>query len=328
MNMWSSAKVKAWYADHPWLVGCNFLPSTAVNDVEMWLPKTFDPVTIDRELGWAASLGFNSVRVFLNFVVWQSDAAGLQGRINRFLDICEQHKITMMPVLFDDCNFANRVASAQPQPEPVPGVHNSQWVSSPPLAMVADPAARPELERYVRDIVGAFAHDQRVILWDLYNEPGNGEKSRPLMEAAFEWARAARPSQPLTVGPWIEKYEAFSHRMMELSDVVSFHHYGDLALAEEKLRICGEFGRPILCTEWLHRQSGNRFENLLPLFHARKIGSWNWGLVAGRTQTYFPWNSTAGAPEPAVWQHDIFRADGTPHDADEISCIRRFTRAS
>ena len=311
---WPAEKAWQWYNAQPWLVGCNFLPSTAVNDVEMWQKETFDAATIDRELGWAEQLGFNTVRVFLNFVVWREDAAGLKERFAEFLKIADRHGISVMPILLDDCNFAGRVAAVGKQPDPVPGVHNSQWVSSPPLAMVTDRAAWPALEQYVKDMVEAFGQDRRIVVWDLYNEPGNGmgEKSRPLMEAAFAWAREARPSQPLTTGAWVDFNSPFSRRMMELSDVVSFHGYDSPAEIEAKLKICAAHGRPVLCTEWLVRRGGNSFERLLPLFRDRKIGCWNWGLVAGRTQTYFPWGSPQGAPEPHQWQHDILRADGRP----------------
>ena len=147
-GVWPKERAAEWYRTQPWLVGCNFLPSTAVNDVEMWRRETFDPATIDRELGWARSLGYNSVRVFVNSVVWEADAEGLRERFAKFLDIAAKHRISAMPVLLDDCNFAGREAKAAPQPDPIPGVHNSQWVSSPPLGMVTDRAAWPkEVER-------------------------------------------------------------------------------------------------------------------------------------------------------------------------------------
>jgi hypothetical protein len=328
---WPTERANAWYAQQPWLVGCNFLPSTAVNDVEMWEADSFDAATIERELGWARDLGFNTVRVFLNYVVWEADAEGLKQRFDRFLAIADRLGIRAMPVLFDDCNFAGRVAAVRRQPDPVPGVHNSQWVSSPPLAMVTDQAAWQQLERYVKDLVGVFANDRRVVVWDLYNEPGNsgmGSNSRPLMEAAFAWARDMKPSQPLTVGAWTDFQSPLSRRMMELSDVVSFHGYDGRGGIETKLKTCGEYGRPVLCTEWLFRQGGNRFETLLPLFRDRQIGCYNWGLVAGRTQTYFHWGSPKDAPEPAVWQHDILRRDGTPYREREVAMIRYLTGAS
>jgi alpha-L-fucosidase len=330
-GQWPTAKAIAWYAEQSWLVGCNFLPSTAVNDVEMWQAETFDAATIKRELGWAHDLGFNTVRVFLNFVLWEADSSGLKTRFDRFLAIADQCGIRAMPVLFDDCNFAGRVADVGKQPAPVPGVHNSQWVSSPPLAMVTNQAAWPQLERYVKEIVGAFANDRRIVLWDLYNEPGASgmnTQSQPLLEAAFAWAREIRPTQPLTVGAWADFNTPFSRRMMESSDIVSFHGYDALAGLEQKLKICGEYGRPILCTEWLRRRSGNDFETLLALFRDRHIGCYSWGLVAGRTQTYYPWGSPKGAPEPKQWQHDIFRNDGTPYVPREIELIRSVTGKS
>ena len=328
---WPASKASAWYNARPWLVGCNFVPSTAVNDVEMWQRDSFDPATIDRELGWAQGLGFNSVRVFVNFVVWRDDPEGLKKRFERFLAIADKHGISAMPVLLDDCSFAGREAVPGRQPDPVPGVHNSQWVSSPPLKMVADRAAWPEIEKYVKDLVGTFGADKRVLVWDLYNEPGNsgmGAKSQPLMEAVFTWARQARPSQPLTVGAWANLRDAMQRRMMEISDVVSFHGYDARPEIEAKLKLCGEFGRPVLCTEWLLRQGGNTPQTLLQLFRDRKIGCYNWGLVAGRTQTYMPWGSARGTPMPKLWQHDLFHKDGSPFDPAEVQLIRRVTGVS
>jgi hypothetical protein len=324
-NRWTAERAWSWYRARPWLVGCNFLPSTAVNDVEMWQQDSFDPETIDRELGWAEALDFNTMRVFVNYVVWRADAAGLKKRFGEFLEIADRHGMTVMPILFDDCNFAGRVANAERQPEPIPGVHNSQWVSSPPLAMVTDPSAWSLLEPYVQDLVGTFGRDRRIVVWDLYNEPGNsglGEKSRGLMEAAFGWARHCQPTQPLTCGAWEDFASPLSRRMLELSDVVSFHGYDPVPGIEAKLQICASYGRPVLCTEWLVRRGGNTFEQLLPLFRDRQIGCWSWGLVAGRTQTYFPWGSPPGAPEPQPWQHDILRGDGTPFNALEVQFIK------
>ena len=309
-GQWTAERARNWYAGQPWLVGCNFLPSTAVNDVEMWQEETFDAATIDRELGWARDLGFNTVRVFLNYVVWEADAEGLKSRFNQFLDIAAKHHISVMPVLLDDCNFAGREAKAGPQPDPVPGVHNSQWVSSPPLKMVTQRSAWPRLQKYVKEMIATFGQDRRVVVWDLYNEPGNsgmGEQSLPLVEAAFAWAREANPDQPLTVGVWADFDGEMSRRMFALSDVVSFHAYDDPQGVRDKITLCASFERPVLCTEWLRRQTGNTFENLLPVFDEHQVGCYHWGLVAGRTQTYYPWGSPQNAPEPTQWQHDLFR---------------------
>jgi hypothetical protein len=326
-GQWTAERARAWYAAQPWLVGCNFLPSTAVNDIEMWQADTFDVATIERELGWARELGFNSVRVFLNYVVWEADAAGLNERFQRFLEIAARQGISVMPVLLDDCNFAGREAKAGPQPDPVPGVHNSQWVSSPPLRMVTQRGDWAQLERYVKELIGTFGQDRRVVAWDLYNEPGNsgmGQRSLPLVEAAFAWARETNPDQPLTVGVWTDFDGEMSRRMFALSDVVSFHAYDDPQGVRHKIALCDEFERPVLCTEWLRRQTGNTFENLLPVFDEHHVGCYHWGLVAGRTQTYYPWGSAQDAPEPAQWQHDLFRGDGSPFSQTEWSFIKAY----
>lgn len=324
---WSKDRAQAWHRNQPWWVGCNFLPSSAVNSVEMWQRATFDPATIDRELGWARQWGLNSVRVFVNYVVWEADAEGLRRRFAEFLDIAARHRISVMPVLLDDCNFAGREAKAGPQPDPIPGVHNSQWVSSPPLRMVADRGAWPKIERYVKDMVGWFGRDRRVVVWDLYNEPGNsgmGEKSLPLVEAAFAWARQVDPIQPLTVGAWADFRDAMSQRFFALSDVISFHAYDPPQGVEAKINLCAAWGRPMFCTEWLRRQEGNDFERLLPVFARHNVAAYHWGLVAGRTQTYYPWGSPKDSPEPRPWQHDLLRRDGSPFSESESRFIRAF----
>lgn len=315
---WPAEKAWAWYHAQPWRVGCNFLPSTAVNDVAMWQKESFDAPTIDRELGWARELGFNTVRVFINYAVWEADPAGLQGTFRRFLDLADRHGLATLVILFDDCFKPE--PSVGPQPDPEPGVHNSQWVQSPGAKRRDNRAAWPQLEHYVTGMVGAFASDPRVLAWELYNEPA---ASLALVEAAFQWARAARPRQPVTTtlfGP-----AAMQQRILELSDVLCFHHYGPLPAVEAELVRLRAFGRPVLCTEWMARGAGSRFETHLPFFKENKIACWNWGLVAGRTQTYYPWGSPPGAPEPKLWHHDILRADGTPFRVREVEWIKRVT---
>ena len=315
-DRWPPEKANAWYTAQPWLVGCNFLPSTAVNDVEMWQAESFDPATIQRELGWAHGLGFNTVRVFLNYVVWEADADGLKKRFTQFLTIADQQGIRVVPILFDDC-FKTEPHVGKQDP-PVPGVHNSQWVRSPGVRRSADPACRPLLEKYVQDMVGTFGQDRRVVLWDLYNEPAQG--SLPLVEATFRWAREAKPSQPLA-SCWCA---------VPLSDLVNLHDYGPLDPLKKAIAHARESGRPVIVTEWMARPQGSRFETHLPFFKDEKIGCWNWGFVAGRTQTCFPWGSkpTPGATEPPLWFHDILRPDGTPYSPRETAVIRTLTGAN
>jgi len=291
IGQWPQAKAWNWYNELEPVRGCNYLPATAVNTTEMWQADTFDPDAVDRELGWAESAGYNSIRVFLQYIVWRDDPAGMKERIDRFLSIAERHGIKTMLIFFCDCSFAGKEPYPGRQDDPVPGVHNSGWVPSPGLKRVGDRLQWPDLERYVKDITERFGKDRRVLIWDLYNEPGNsnqGEKSLPLVEAVARWVRSCHPVQPLTVGAWTDFEGKMSKRLIELSDIVSFHTYGSAEDLKRVIAICGKYKRPMLCTEWLKRQSGNTFQTFLPVFSRNHIGWYHWGLVAGRTQTYMP----------------------------------------
>lgn len=330
-DRWTPEQARAWYDKQPWLCGFNFIPSTACNTTEFWQADTFDPAAIDRELGWARGVGFNSCRVFLQYLVWKADPGGLKQRVDRFLTIADRHGLSAVPVLFDDCAFGDppqTEPSLGPQREPIPGMLAPSWTPSPGLKEVVDKAAWPDLERYVRDVVGRFGKDRRVVLWDLYNEPGNtgmGAKSLPLMEAAFAWARAARPTQPLTVSIWNGGLADMNRRMVDLSDVVSFHAYTNYDGMKAAIAAHKAHGRPVICTEWMARLQGSRWQTDLPLFKQERVGCYSWGLVNGRTQTQFSWGSERGSPEPQVWFRDLFRKDGTPYDPVEIEAIRKAT---
>ncbi len=339
---WSAERANQWHERQPWLVGCNFTPSTAINQLEMWQADTFDPETIDRELGWAAGLGMNTVRVYLHDLLWEQDAEGFLGRVDRFLTIADKHGIRPMLVLCDAC------WDPQPklgrQPEPRPHIHNSGWLQSPHIEVLRDPARHDSLEGYVKGVIGRFKADPRVLAWDLYNEPGNAgagdgmtdeqkeEKSLLLMRKIFAWAREVNPSQPLTAAVWHKDWSgdqvpAINRFMLENSDVISFHNYENLEKATARVESLLPLGRPILCSEYLARGSGSTFESLLPLFKKHRIGAINWGLVAGKIQTQYPWSSWKKpmTAEPALWHHDILRPDGRPFRQEEVDLLRSLT---
>jgi hypothetical protein len=341
---WSAERATAWAAERPWFVGCNFLPSTAINQIEMFAAATFDPATIDRELGWAAGLGFNTVRVYLHDLLWADDAEGLFARFDRFLAIAERHGISALVVLFDDCWH-----EPQPgvQPAPRAGVHNSGWARSPGREVLLDRSRWPQLEAYVTAVVRRFAIDTRIIGWDVYNECANiympsmslpkSERSRAiailskdldgqakaavdLLHAAFGWARSVQPIQPLTAGIYYA-HEELNAALLGLSDILSFHHYkgpDDLALEIANLK---PLGRPIWCSEYLNRHENCLFETHVPMFKREKIGCWNWGLVDGKSQTKYAWSDEAGGPEPDPWFHDILNPDGTPYRPAEAALL-------
>jgi hypothetical protein len=346
---WSAEQANQWYSQQPWLVGCNFGPSTAINQLEMWQAETFDPATIDRELGWAASLGMNTVRVFLHEVPWQQDREGFYSRVDKFLELAAAHKIRPMVVFFD--GVWDPDPQAGPQRRPRTGVHNSGWVQSPGRVVLADPAKQDALKPYVTEVLRRYAKDKRVLVWDLFNEPDNpnensygplelknkDEVAERLVRLSFKWARAVGPTQPLTVGLWRgaewdqpEKLNLVHKAALELSDVISFHDYGTPAALNARIAQLRKTGRPLLCTEYLARGNGSTFADVLPIFKQEKIAAYNWGLVDGKTNTKYPWK-TWQMPiigvEPDPWHHEIFHTDGKPYREDEVRLIKSLTGA-
>lgn len=340
---WSEKAANDWYAKQPWLVGSDYIPANAINELEMWQADSFDPPQIDKELGWAQSLGMNTMRVFLHDLLWQQDPEGFQKRIGTFLQIAGKHGIRPMFVLFDSC--WDPAPQLGKQHAPRPGVHNSGWVQSPGAKALADPAQYSRLEAYVKGVVGAFAKDQRILAWDLWNEPNNGngssystleaphkgELTLALLPRVFEWARAAGASQPLTSGVWMgdwsspDKLSAMEKVQLGSSDVLSFHNYDGPEEFERRVHWLEQYHRPILCTEYMARGNGSTFQGILPIAKKYKVAAINWGFVAGKTQTYFPWDSWQHPyidHQPAVWHHDIFHADGSPYREDEVAFIR------
>ena len=321
---WTAEKANAWYAELPWMVGSDFIPSTAINQLEMWQAETFDPETIDRELGYAEGLGMNTARVYLHDVAWQVDPAGFKRRMGQFLDIADKHHIRPLFCIFDDC--WNPDPKPGKQPDPIPGVHNSGWAQSPGVAVVNDPAQWKRLEDYVRDVVGSFANDKRILLWDLYNEPGNtnqGDKSLPLVKKTFEWARAANPSQPLTAGVY-SKHKLLNEFQLANSDVITFHNYDTVESLEKQIAELKKLGRPVICTEWMRRPVST-VPTHLPIFKRENVACINWGLVSGKTQTIFAWDTPLGKAQPTVWFHALFHKDGTPYDEKEAATFRELT---
>ena len=343
---WAEDRANQWYQQEPWLVGANFVPSDAINELEMWQPDTFDPAEIDREFGWAEGLGMNTMRVFLHNLLWEQDAAGFRHRLDQFLSIANKHHIRPVFVLFDSCWDPD--PRLGPQHPPIPGVHNSGWVQAPGRAILVDPIQYSRLKTYVQGVVGAFANDPRILAWDVWNEPDNdnqgpGRKAElankrdlilVLLPQVFAWGRSAHPIQPLTSGLWtgdwsaLDKMSPVARLQIELSDFISFHNYGWPEEFEERIHELQQFHRPIICTEYMARGVGSTFDTILPLAYKYHVGAINWGFVKGKSQTYLPWDSwwrPYVLVGPPVWFHDIFYEDGTPYRAREIGIIRGFT---
>ncbi len=343
---WTAQRAGDWYKNQPWLVGANYNPASAINQLEMWQAASFDPKRIDLELGWAEKIGMNTMRVYLHDLPYAQDSRGFIARIDTFLGICQKHKIRPMFVLFDSC--WDPFPQLGTQRAPIPGVHNSGWVQNPGAVALQDAAQHGRLEAYVKGVVGAFAKDPRVLAWDVWNEPDNTNgssygKQEPsgkvqiiemLLPKAFAWARSAEPTQPLTSAIWkgdwssIEKFSAMDRIQLENSDVISFHNYDDAEEFGKRVDWLLPFGRPLLCTEYMARGNGSTFQSTLPIAKKYKIAAINWGLVAGKSQTNMPWDSWQKpyvGREPAIWFHEVFRTDGTPYLPAETAFIAQMT---
>ncbi len=325
-NIWTKEKANEWYKQQGWLVGANFLPSTAINQLEMWQAETFDTTTINRELNWAHTIGMNVMRVYLHDLAWKADPEGFKKRMDTYLSIAMANKIKTLFTIFDDC--WNPDPSIGKQPEPKPGIHNSGWVRSPGQAVHDDPRQWGYLEKYVKDILTSFKDDKRILLWDLYNEPGNSkydETSLPLLKKVFEWAWSVRPSQPLSAATWYDN-KTFNEYQLANSDVITIHNYNDPANLEKELQEKIKLGRPVICSEYMARTRGSRFQTNLPVFKKYNVGAINWGLVAGKSNTIYQWNEPIpDGSEPKLWFHDVFRKDGTPYDKNETDFIKAIT---
>jgi len=324
--VWPKEKAAAWYAAQPWLSGCNFQPSTAINQVEMWSGETFDIATIDKELGWAAELGFNIMRVFLSSEVWKKDPQGFKNRIDQYLSVSNKYGIKTMFVIFDDCWNEETVAGKQPAPNP--GIHNSGWVQDPACSLRADTVKLfPVLEKYVKDVIGTFKNDHRILLWDLYNEPGNsnhGITVLPLLKNVFRWARQVNPSQPVSAGIWSFGANELNTFQVENSDVITYHSYADEREHQLWINFLRIQGRPMICTEYMARRNNSLFRNIMPLLKRNNIGAINWGFVSGKTNTIFAWDEPKpNEKEPILWFHDIYRQDKTPFDPKEVELIKQ-----
>ena len=327
-TVWTRERANSWYGEHPWLTGADYIPHTAINQLEMWQASTFDPQTIDRELGWAQDIGFNTLRVFLHSLAWKQDREGFKKRMDQFLAIADRHHIQPLLVFFDDC--WNESAAPGKQPEPKAGKHNSGWLQDPGIRLYKDTgdlAVWAELEKYVKDVLTYFAHDKRILLWDLYNEPGkgpDGSLSLPLVRRVFQWARDINPDQPLTAGINNWDMEALNTFQLNNSDIITYHDYESPEWHKLVIQLLKAYGRPLICTEYMARPRNSRFSNILPLLKAEHVGAINWGFVSGKTNTIYAWDTPLpDGSEPAEWFHDIFRADGTPYRQDEVNLIKK-----
>jgi hypothetical protein len=310
----------------------------------MFQESTFNIEEIAKEISWAKNIGFNSLRVYLHDLLWEEKHQFLV-RFNDFLDCCQNYEIKPVIVLFDDCHYP--FPELGPQPLPVRGIHNSGWKQSPGHKIVTEifklnaKQHLDRLQKYTQELLELYKDDARILMWDLYNEPGQfgiGEKSFTFLEYVWNWAHEIRPSQPLTscidgaIGDSIILLNKIK------SDIITFHTY-EAEKLEPTIKELRSIGRPLMCTEYMAREYGTTFEFCLPIFKKYNIACYNWGLVAGRSQTNFNWETILhlneqrdqgnliyegdSLTEPDEWFHDIFRQDGSSFKDEETAFIKK-----
>jgi hypothetical protein len=342
---WSARQAHQWYNRQDWILGANYTNASAINQLDMFQAATWNPAEIDKEFGWAKKFGMNAMRVYLHDLLYKQDPQGFKQRFGQLLAIADRHGIRIMPVLFD--SVWNPDPKLGPQHPPIPGVHNSGWVQSPSRADLINPTNDAFFRRYVEDIVGSFGKDRRILLWDLWNEPDNDgggsyrdeelaqERVRieQLLPQIFAWARAQKPTQPLSSGVWIgpdwspgaAQLTPIQRTQLAESDVITFHNYEWPEQFEARVKQLRPYGRPLICTEWMARSAGSTADAVLPIAHRENIGMINWGFVQGEIQTHLPWDSWERPytlQQPVAWFHDLMHPDGRPYREREAEIFR------
>ena len=324
IGQWSCEKAWAWYKSYPWIVGWNYMPGACVNATEWWQDESHvGDSGVERELALGEQLGYNSIITYLQYIVWRKDSVYLKNRYSRFLTLAAKHHFLVVPVLFDDINFALPNPFLGDQGEPVPGQIMSQWTPSPGPVIATDTTQWPHLKSFVQDMISAYGQDGRILMWDLYNEPcpGGDTADFALVEKVFAWAREVKPSQPLICSQWRDCESVWPY---DLADITSMHIYSNSGGLQAWINCLNPTGRPLVCTEWMARPKGSKIEIDLPLFKRNGVWNYSWGLINGRMQCQYPWNNPiSGGVNALGWFQDILYNNGAPYRAYEVDAIRK-----
>jgi len=359
-KQWTKEQAWEWYNRQPWIRGFNGYPANCRSRVEMWQAynhrEVFDQ--IEREFALAKSIGYNAVRAIIQFEVWFYEHDSFMSNLEEYFALADKYSIKVMLTLGNDCvspkscwepiKFGPQRVDWGYHSGIASGPHNGRH-TDPGYMLLDDAEYEPHYYRMVDELAAKYAKDPRLQIWDVWNEPGHsrrGTLSLRHMEKFFEIIRSHDPIQPLTADahnfntPDFSPIEYIQLRAMELSDVISFHCYNPLPKQVLLIDRLKQWGRPLINNEWLHRIKGCNVQDIFPLFYLERIGSYNWGLIAGASQTYEPWGQYFNAEFMArkkaegekldltKWQHDLFRMNGHPYDAEEIEIIKRFTKAA
>ena len=352
MERWSEKRAWEWYNSRPWIRGCNYMSASCANRVDQWQSLHFDEYLeeTEQELKLMREFGFNSVRLILEFVVWQKEHEVFLENFEKYLSLCAKYGISCMIVLANDCMPPKTELWKMPdigEQHYDIGYHGGRKHSQhgghncpAPHYYFDDEILREQYFEMVKEFVTIYKDDSRVLMWDLCNEPGNSNRENitmPYLSRMFETVRSINPSQPLTVGAWWFDQNDFhtsevNQFALDNSDIITYHNYSTYEEHVRVLKYLKSLNRPIINTEWLARCTGNTvFENF-PLFYLENIGCYNWGFVAGKYQTYEPyeahWKWYQNDPKAPIdftkWFHDLYRPSHRPYDPRETELIKKF----
>lgn len=347
-GQWTKEKAWKWYNSMPWIRGFNGLPSNCVNRIAMWQEYNHKEVfeQIEREFILAKETGFNCVRAVIQFEVWYYEHDSFMDNLEEYFCLADKHGLMVMLVLGNDCTV--------PKDHFIPvkfGEQKVDWgyhsgIKKGPHAggydqtgycLLDEDEFRDKHFEMVDELARKYAKDERLFVWDVWNEPGNGNrgmKSAEAMKKYFEIIRSYDQIQPLTADCWWVNQERkpkdeIQTLAVELSDIITFHSYNPAWIMVEIIEGLSEYGRPLINNEWLNRLDGCNVADVLPLLYAKRVGSLHWGLMAGFSQTYEPYGSYYSEyikensnVDLTKWQHDIYRFNGLPYDKKEIEIFK------
>ena len=355
-TQWSAEKANRWYGKLPWLRGCNFIGSDCANRFDMWQSyRAREKLrTAERELALCRELGFNTVRLWIIFEAWLNEPEFFMEMLERYLTICAENGLSVMLCLANEEDlpqgeFGEFECRRVGEQDYALGYHQGRFPEPPETAArlkwhyAQSPELAPAFWQMIREIVTRYAEDERILCWNVYNEPGNalGEACVPILERMFQEVRSCDPIQPLTADVWrgMGDDDWPEHReeavALQNSDIISFHNYEPFPAFCRAVDRFRTLGRPLFCTEWLHRICRNEVRDTYPLMYLANIANYCWGFVVGKTQTNEPWEMIWEQYEdPHIhtdydftkWQHDLFRPNLRPYDPRETELIRSYNR--
>ena len=348
---WTEREAWEWQEKVGWLRGCNFIGSDCANRIDMWQSSgnAAHMQTAEREIALCRDMGFNTVRVIVEYDVWLQERESFLKVLESYISLFAKYNQKVMITLANEAVLCRGdIYTPKPLGEQTYalGYHQGRLPLTPeqkalqPYHELERKETRESFLEMIREIVSIYRSDDRVICWNVFNEPGitiGVDRSIPLIKTMFETVRERDPSQPLASDIWYwgdpEQLRPNDQLSADLSDVISWHSYKPMAEFAEDYSIMKKIGRPILLTEWLNRINYQEVREMYPLLFLEKINCWCWGFVAGKTQTYEPWTSLweqFDAKDGNVrydftrWQHDLFRTNLRPYDPKEIDLIKHF----